>query len=101
MIIYNVTIQVTWTIHDEWLRWLKEIHIPKILGTGCFFEYRIVKLLEVEEDEGPTYAIQFHASTMSNYQHFIKKHEALIGQQFYEKWREQVVAFSSLMEVVH
>ena len=101
MIIYNITIHVSWTIHNEWLRWMKEIHIPKILGTGCFFEYRILKLLEINEEEGPTYAIQFHTVTTDNYQRFIDQHEAHLRQQLHEIWQEHAVAFSTLMEVLH
>ena len=101
MIVYNITIHVSWTINNEWLRWMQEIHIPKILATGCFFEYRILKLLEINEDEGPTYAVQFHTLTTGNYQRFIDQHEAYLRKQLHEKWKEHVVTFSTLMEVLH
>ena len=101
MIVYNITANVSWVVHNEWLRWMQEVHIPEILATGWFFEYRILKLLDVDDIDGPTYAIQFHTLTMDNYRSFVEKHEALFRQKVMGKWRDQVVAFSSVMEVLH
>ncbi|MEO8448027.1 MAG: DUF4286 family protein, partial [bacterium] len=28
MILYNVTVNVDDSVHDEWLEWMKTIHIP-------------------------------------------------------------------------
>ncbi|MGZ8540981.1 MAG: DUF4286 family protein, partial [Chitinophagaceae bacterium] len=61
-IIYNVTNQVNHSIADAWLKWLKEEHIPDILSTGCFTNATILRLVEVDESPGPTYAIQYHAT---------------------------------------
>ena len=34
MYIYNVTTNIDESVHDEWLHWMKEIHIPDVLATG-------------------------------------------------------------------
>jgi hypothetical protein len=73
MIIYNVTTKTDWSIHAEWLQWMQEEHIPGILGTGLFQDCRIMRLLEVDETEGPTYAIQYQASGREDYDHYIRK----------------------------
>ncbi|HAK12809.1 MAG TPA: DUF4286 domain-containing protein, partial [Chitinophagaceae bacterium] len=28
MFIYNVTIMVKWSIHEAWVKWMQEQHIP-------------------------------------------------------------------------
>ena len=53
MLIYNITIQVNWTIHNEWLPWMQEVHIPEVMATGMFTHFRILRLLEVDESDGP------------------------------------------------
>ncbi|HEY1022825.1 MAG TPA: DUF4286 family protein, partial [Flavisolibacter sp.] len=63
MIIYNVTIKVDASIADAWLAWLLEEHIPEVMQTGCFSDKKVVRLLEVDESEGPTYAIQYSAES--------------------------------------
>ena len=63
MFIYNVTIKVKAHIHQEWLTWLQDIHIPEILETGCFNQATIMQLLEIDDTEGPTFAIQYKAES--------------------------------------
>ena len=36
MIVYNVTVKIEKDIHDDWLAWMKETHIPEVLKTNLF-----------------------------------------------------------------
>lgn len=101
MIIYNVTIKVHSQIKDEWLQWLKEEHIPDVMQTDCFTSYRIVRLLETDDSDGPTYAIQYDADSKSLYNRYIEKYAAEMRRRSVEKWGDQFVAFRSVMEIVH
>ena len=58
MFIYNVTVNIADDVHEEWLSWMKEIHIPEVMKTGCFTDSGILKVLYVA-DEGHTYSIQY------------------------------------------
>lgn len=101
MIIYNVTVQVEASIAKEWLAWLVGEHIPEILRTGCFTDFRVVRLLEVDEEEGPTYAVQYHAQNRSDYDRYMHLHAPLMQQKSFARWGNRFIAFRSLMEVVH
>ena len=101
MIIYNVTTKVNWEINDAWLEWLKKVHIPQMLETGCFMDSRIHRLLEIEEDEGPTYTVQYHASGNEEYRTYIQHHAAILRKHALEKWGNQTMSFRSVMEVLH
>lgn len=101
MIIYNITTNVSWAVHDSWIEWLVQTHIPGIITTGCFFEYRILRLLEVDDSDGPTYAIQFYASSESDYQRFVFSHSDLFSKEVFNKWGNEVVAFGSVMQLLH
>lgn len=98
--IYNVTIKVDIAVADNWLSWLLNEHIPEVMQTGCFHHYRVVRLLEVDETEGPTYAIQYEAQTKSDYNRYITIHAAGLRQKSYDKWGNSFIAFRSVMEVV-
>ncbi|MEO7531537.1 MAG: DUF4286 family protein, partial [Sediminibacterium sp.] len=63
MFIYNVTTQITHAIHTNWVAWMKEKHIPEVMATGYFTEYRLVRLVDIDESEGLTYAVQYHAES--------------------------------------
>ena len=100
MIIYNVTIKVEMPIADDWLQWLLNNHIPDVMHTNCFAEYKVVRLLEVDDSEGPTYAIQYYAQSKSDYNRYIEMYACDMRQRSFEKWGERFVAFRSVMEVV-
>ena len=101
MIIYNVTIKVERSIADNWLQWLKEEHIPDIIRTGCFTHAVILRLLEVDETDGPTFAVQYFAESKALYNSYIQNHASAMRQKGYEKWGDQFIAFRSVMQVVN
>ena len=45
MYIYNVTLNVDESIHDEWLQWMSDIHIPEVLRTGKFTKALLSQVL--------------------------------------------------------
>jgi hypothetical protein len=101
MIIYNVTIKVHESIKDIWLAWLKEEHIPEVISTGCFTHAVILQLLEVDNSEGPTYAIQYHAESKGLYNNYIENHAVGMRQKSFDKWGDKFIAFRSVMQVVN
>jgi hypothetical protein len=101
MIVYNVTVKVDAGIADEWLGWLQNEHITEVLGTGCFTRASVLKLLEVDETEGPTFAIQYFAESKAIYNQYMEKHAGILRQKSYEKWGNKFIAFRSVMQVIN
>ncbi len=101
MIIYNVTVKVDPSIAASWLDWLQHEHIPDIIGTGCFSKAVIVKILEVDETDGPTYAIQYFAESKAMYDQYIEQYAGIMRQKGFDKWGNKFMAFRSVMEVVN
>jgi hypothetical protein len=101
MFIYNVTIKVANEIATEWLQWLKEEHVPEVLASDCFSKATIVRLLEIDDSEGPTYAIQYLAESKGLYNHYIEKFAGDLRQKSFDKWGDRFIAFRSLMQVIH
>ena len=101
MLIYNVTTKVSWEIHEAWVAWMKEKHIPEIMAKGCFLEYRFARLLETDETEGPTYTIQFYAESKEPYRHYIEFHAPALRKDALVTWGDQFIGFRSLMELVN
>ena len=101
MIIYNVTTKVSAAIQDAWLGWMQEEHIPAMISTGCFTHAAILRLLEIDDSEGPTYAIQYHAESKALYNRYIEQFAVAMRQQSFDKWGDQFIAFRSVMMVVN
>lgn len=100
MIIYNVTIKVEEQIANAWLQWLLNEHIPAVLETKCFADHKVVRLLEVDDSEGPTYAIQYFAESKADYNRYIELYASQMRKLSLEKWDDRFIAFRSVMEVV-
>ena len=101
MFIYNVTTKVDWTIHDEWLQWMREEHLQEVVNTGCFVKSGLLRLHETDESEGPTYAAQFMANTKQDYERYIESFAKSLRQKSLLKWGNKIISFRSLMEVVN
>lgn len=101
MIIYNVTVKVEHAIAAQWLAWLKEEHIPDILLTGCFTHASVLHLLETDDTEGSTYAVQYHTAEKTSYDRYIENFSGVMRKKAIDKWGSQFIAFRSVMEVVH
>jgi hypothetical protein len=100
MILYNITYMVAHDIHDEWISWMKSEHIPEMMSTGLFERNQVLKLLEVDEQEGITYAAQFYAASAENYNTYITNNAPALRLKANQKWGDKVLGYRTLMEIV-
>ena len=100
-IVYNVTIKVSETIADAWVPWMKTEHIPDLISTGCFTSATMLRLLEVDDTEGPTYTVQYFAISKALYNRYIEQYADQMRQRAFEKWGNQFIGFRSVMLVVN
>jgi len=100
MIVYNTTIKIDAKIEQKWIDWQKNEHIPEIMATGLFTDYKFFRLLE-EDKEGPTYVIQYFASSIERYKKYIDEFATLFNERSFAKWSGQFISFHTVMKVVH
>jgi len=100
LIIYNVTIKVDSSVAAQWFQWLLKEHIPEVMDTACFTEYRVLKILDIDDEEGLTYAIQYRAVTIENYTRYLTSFADNLRKKSFDKWGDNFMAFRTLMEVV-
>lgn len=98
MIVYNITTKVRWNILEGWLVWQLEEQIPAILATGFFDDHQLCRLLEQDEEEGPTFVIQLFTSSLERYQEFMTVNAPALQQAAWEKWGDGFIAFRTLMQ---
>ena len=99
MFIYNVTVNIADEVHTEWLRWMREIHIPDIMKTGCFIDSGILKVLYVE-DEGHTYSIQYKFLEMADIEKYQKEFAPALQEEHSRKFKDKYTAFRTLLQIV-
>ncbi|MEO6852274.1 MAG: DUF4286 family protein [Mucilaginibacter sp.] len=99
MLIYNETFIVDDTIIEEWISWIKNNHIPAIMGTGAFDKYQVLTVLD-SPNEGVTYCFQYETDTVERYSHFYYHHKESLHKAHNTQFEERFVLFHTLMETV-
>lgn len=99
MIIYNVTVNIENDVREEWLRWMKQKHIPDVMATGYFTEHRFCKVL-VDEEQGTTYSIQYSCESMEKLKAYQTNEAPRLQKEHTEKYGNKAVAFRTLLEMV-
>lgn len=100
MIIYNVTINVDPSIHEEWLSWMKTDHIAKVLATGHFKEAKFSKILIEEELGGITYSVQYRAHSRESLQNYYQNHADNLRLEVLNKFADKTLAFRTELEII-
>lgn len=100
MVVYNVTMKVDWSIAEQWLQWMQKVFIPDVLSTGFFTQHRFVRLLEIDESDGPTYAVQYYASSLKLYKDYFSLHAPFYSKLLHQQWGDKCLAFGTLMQVI-
>ena len=58
MILYSITVSIDTIVAEEWLNWMRYVHIPEVMSTQCFTESRISKIL-VDDENDISYSIMY------------------------------------------
>lgn len=100
MILYSVTVSIDSAIADEWIVWMKEVHVPDVMQTGCFIESKICRLLNAEEEGGMTYSFQYLAPNQAAFDVYQKEHSPKLQKEHNDKYGGKFAAFRTLLEVL-
>ena len=100
MIVYNITMKVEWSIAEDWLKWMQEVYITGVLATGYFEKHQFVRLLDVDETDGPTYAVQYYSPSLDEYDKFVKQNAPAFSETLHKQWGDKCIAFGTLMQLI-
>jgi hypothetical protein len=101
MILYNITVNVEDGVHSDWLKWMKETHIPDVMNTGMFQENKILKLLsQLPDEEGTTYAIQYFCKSLEDLEHYQQNFAPKLQADYTKRYGNKVLAFRTILEIL-
>lgn len=100
MIIYNVTTNIHESVHDQWLNWMQQKHIPEILATGKFSSARIVKVLVEEEMGGITYSVQFTTDSKATLERYYQEDQSRFQAEGLQLFADKMLSFRTELELV-
>lgn len=100
MILYNVTINIQESIHDQWMQWMQEKHIKDVLATGKFTAARMVKVLIEEELGSTTYSIQYSTDTRETLQKYYEEDAPRLREEGLRLFGDKMLAFRTELELI-
>ncbi|WP_047548433.1 DUF4286 family protein [Psychroserpens sp. Hel_I_66] len=100
MIIYNVTVNIEDSVHEQWLEWIKTEHIPQVLGTGKFEKATLSQVLVEEELGGKTYSIQYRSYSREALDTYYREDADRLRQEGLKKFADKMLAFRTELQIV-
>jgi hypothetical protein len=97
MIIYNVTVILEENIHNEYLTFMQQIHMPAVMASGKFTSCVLLKLTE-PVNEGVTYCAQYITDDMDKLIDYRENYSPKLQEDFKQKFENGYVAFRSVLE---
>ena len=98
--IYNTTYLVADRQFNPWFKWLTEVHIPNMLGTGSFTRPQIAKVLtEDKKQEGVSVSVQFLVNDLITLQLWEENDAELMQIDLASRFGTEVLSFSTVLEL--
>lgn len=99
-LIYNVTVKISNEIEDEWVAWMREIHIPEVMASACFKSYRFLHLEGYDDEEGLTFAIQYTCPNEELFDIYQREHAPALQKKHKDLFDGKFVAFRTILKVL-
>ena len=97
---YNVTVGIDKDVEQEWLQWMKAEHIPQVMETGMFVDFKMYKVLQDDEGENVSYSVQYFAQTINHVNFYFEKFAPSLLEKLRTRFQNKHVAFMTLLEEV-
>jgi len=99
MVVYNVTVSVSPGKSAVWLDFMRKEHVPEVLATGAFRDYKICRVLGYEEG-GETFAVQYVAWSTDHLRRYTEEHAPRLQAAHTNRFGTDAVAFRTVLEVL-
>ncbi|MDP5172403.1 MAG: DUF4286 family protein [Bacteroidia bacterium] len=96
--IYSVSVSVPKPLREEWLSWMQRTHIPDVMATGFFQDFRMQELLEpVPYPDMFTFNVQYYCASREAYDQYQTKAAPRLQQDVKDKFGEKIQSFRTLL----
>ena len=99
MVLYNVTVSVTEECANDWVKYMMEDHIPDVLATGHFRDFRLCHV-QGEAEGGITFAVQYMARDAEAFETYQRECAPALQADHQAKWGSKAVAFRTLLPLI-
>lgn len=99
MLIYNISYHLNEAIEENFLIWIKEIHIPDVEKEGTLKNPRLCKILSHREAGEVSYTLQWEVEDAASLHRWHIKMGNHAASELMKIFKEKVLFFETLMRV--
>ncbi|MFW9598280.1 MAG: DUF4286 family protein [Paludibacter sp.] len=100
MLIFNTTYKVSTAKTAEWIKWVKDVHIPDMTKKADFSKPQITRIVGSDDEHGTSYSVQFHIATMKELERWHMQHAADLQQNVSSNFGTEVLFFSTVLDII-
>jgi hypothetical protein len=101
MIFYNVTVTIKKDVEAEWLEWMKNLHIPDVIRTGFFNNFKLCKIIDPppKSDEA-AFTISYSCESIDLYLAYAGKEAPRLQAEHKNKFGNLFTASRTIIEEI-
>lgn len=101
MLIYSVNVTIKKEIEEEWLKWMKEVHLSDVISTGYFNTWKLFKIIiPASTNDEVSYSVQYSIDSLIKYEDYAKNHASALQAEHANKFPGKFKAARALLEDV-
>jgi antibiotic biosynthesis monooxygenase (ABM) superfamily enzyme len=99
MVIYVVNVTLKKEKKQEWLKWMKEVHIPGVLRTGYFLGAEIFSvILPAKSGDEISFSVQYRSETYEKFMSYTVKESGRLRKEVQDKFGNELVITRQVLE---
>ena len=91
-VVYSVTLRVDASVAADWLAWMRDVHIPEVMATGCFEAFEMRRSLEPVETGDPVYEVRYLCQSIEQYRRYQETYAAELQAKHATRYSARVEA---------
>ena len=99
MVLYNVTVSVSPEKSGDWLHYMRSQHIPEVMATGAFRDWKICRI-HAEEEGGESYSVQYVAHDGRTLEHYLVHHAPALQADHAKHFGKHTAAFRTILSIL-
>lgn len=100
MLVYNTTYHVEEGQEKYFLIWMQEYYLPEVEKGKMLRSPRIMQVLSHREETGTCYSVQFEVEDSALLHRWHREQGARLAEEMLKLFKDKVVGFPTLMEVI-
>lgn len=100
MLVYNITYGIDQDAEAEWLQYMRDRHIRKVMATGLFVDHKVYRVLHDDESGTISYSVQYFARNIEDVQRYLEEFAPPLVEEHRQMFLNRHVAFMTLLDEV-